>query len=362
MAKKKTTSRIGSSRTAKTSAGGPSKNRQTKGNKKIAVLEKAKGKVKKTALAKAASKGKGTAKKAAPRKKAALRSVTAKRTGPVAKKAAGRSGKTRPVAKMRVVKSVATRKKAVVKKSAAKPKAKTVVKKKPSAKKTTTAKRPRPKAPAKKKPAVKRPASAKKVAPKKSAAPKRSGVPTKKTPAPSVKAKAAAKTAPVKSAPKAKNAPTDERPVAAPAQMSGTDRPSAPPRMSKAALKQRYQMEFYLNATPGSLYDLISSPSGFSEWFCDDVDVSGEMFTFKWGEESEAAECLSRKFGELVRFRWMDEAEEDPGAYFELRIRIDPMTNETCLVVTDHAWPQDLEEAKALWDSQIHTLTRVLGA
>lgn len=121
-------------------------------------------------------------------------------------------------------------------------------------------------------------------------------------------------------------------------------------------------MEFYLRATPGSLYDLISSPSGFSEWFCDDVDVSGEVFTFKWGEEEEVAECLSKKFGELIRFRWMDDAEADPGAFFELRIRIDPMTNETCLVVTDHAWPRDLEEGKALWESQIQTLTRVLGA
>ena len=44
------------------------------------------------------------------------------------------------------------------------------------------------------------------------------------------------------------------------------------------------------------------------------------------------------------------------------RIRIDPMTNETCLMVTDHAWPKDVDEAKALWNSQLHTLQRVLGA
>lgn len=119
-------------------------------------------------------------------------------------------------------------------------------------------------------------------------------------------------------------------------------------------------MEFYLNATPGSLYDMLSTPSGLSEWFCEDVDVRGDHFTFRWGNDTQTAQCLSRKFGELMRFQWEDD--EDQGAFFELRIRIDPMTNETCLVVTDHAWPKDMEEAKALWGSQIHTLQRVLGA
>lgn len=119
-------------------------------------------------------------------------------------------------------------------------------------------------------------------------------------------------------------------------------------------------MEFYLRATPASLYDLISTPSGFSEWFCDDLNVRGDEYGFVWNGEVEVAECLSIKGGELIRFHW--KGDEDPGAFFELRIRIDPMTNETCLVVTDHAWPQDLEEARALWGSQVHKLMRVLGA
>lgn len=121
-------------------------------------------------------------------------------------------------------------------------------------------------------------------------------------------------------------------------------------------------MEFYLNATPASLYDLISSPSGFSEWFCDDVNVVDNKYTFKWGEDSETAECLDQDAGSFIRFRWEEDAQEDPGAYFELRIRVDSMTNELCLVVTDHAWPQDMTEEKALWASQVQTLTRVLGA
>ena len=52
----------------------------------------------------------------------------------------------------------------------------------------------------------------------------------------------------------------------------------------------------------------------------------------------------------------------DENAYFEFRIRIDAMTNEVALIVTDHAWPDEVEETKNLWNSQIASLIRVLGA
>ena len=214
------------------------------------------------------------------------------------------------------------------------------------------------KASAKKAPANKSPA-------KKSSAKK---APVKKAPA----RKAPAKKAPVKKAP-VKNAPAKKAPVKkAPAQKAPAKtvpsvaqlpkKEAAPVRPPKSALKQRYQLEFYLNASVASLYEHISTPSGFSKWFCDDVNVIDSMYTFKWGEDTEVAECLNQRSSDYSRLPRAADTDEDPNAYFELRIRIDGMTNETCLVVTDHAWPRDLEEEKALWESQIHTLTRVLGA
>jgi len=41
---------------------------------------------------------------------------------------------------------------------------------------------------------------------------------------------------------------------------------------------------------------------------------------------------------------------------------VDAMTNEVALVVTDHAWPDEVDETRNLWASQIHSLMRVLGA
>ena len=136
--------------------------------------------------------------------------------------------------------------------------------------------------------------------------------------------------------------------------------PAARPRKEKTTLKQRYQMEFMVRSAPNVLYELISTPSGFSEWYCDDVNVKGARYTFIWDGEEETAQLIGQKRGELVRFQWEDD--EDPNAFFELRIRIDAMTNDVALILTDHAWPHELETARALWDSQIHNLLRVIGA
>ena len=298
------------------------------------------------------------------------------------------ANKAKPVAKKKSLPAKASAGKG--KKTAAKPaKGKPAVrpsamKKKAPAAKTGSKSKAKP--PAKK--AL--PAKSKSVKSKKVAAPVKSGMS-----APSKKGALVAKGKPVQPAPKAKVAvapakPTASAKVASPAAkpmaptvvkaegkkaatgvtakakepvvavMTGLEPLGAPARAAKRAMKERYVMEFYMNATPGSLYDLLCSPSGLSEWFCDDADVRGDQFTFRWGNDSQVAQCLSRKFGELMRFQW--ENDEDPGSYFELRIRIDPMTNETCLVVTDHAWPKELEDGKALWESQIHTLQRMLGA
>jgi hypothetical protein len=142
--------------------------------------------------------------------------------------------------------------------------------------------------------------------------------------------------------------------------MTGVDPLSGPARLTKRAAKERFVLEHYMRTSINALYDMISTPSGFSEWFCDDVNVRGDEFTFVWGNDVQQALCIGRKHGELMRFHFEDD--DDAGAYFELRIRVDPMTNDVALVVTDHAWPKDLPEAKALWESQVANLARVLGA
>jgi hypothetical protein len=131
-------------------------------------------------------------------------------------------------------------------------------------------------------------------------------------------------------------------------------------RNERRPQKERVMMEFLVHSAPNVLFELISTPSGFSEWYCDDVNVRGDQFTFIWGGEQEATTLVGRKAPEVTRFHRNDD--DDPASFFEFRIRIDDMTGEVALIVTDHAWPADVEATRNLWASQIANLVRVLGA
>lgn len=148
--------------------------------------------------------------------------------------------------------------------------------------------------------------------------------------------------------------------VTAPRPMPRQAPPPPLPVVMKKALKEKVVIEFMVNSSPAVLYEMISSPSGFAEWYCTDVNVRGDQYTFIWPDEQESTTLIGRKIGEVIRFHRNDD--DDEGSYFEFRVRIDAMTNEVALIVTDHAWPAEVEETRNLWNSQIHSLLRVLGA
>ena len=126
--------------------------------------------------------------------------------------------------------------------------------------------------------------------------------------------------------------------------------------------KVKYELEFQLNSSPQLLYQYISTPSGLSEWFADNVNSRGEFFTFIWDGSEEKARLTARKSDERVNFRWIDEDNKDTDYFFELRILEDEITKDVSLMVTDFAFEEDFEEVKLLWESQISDLKHVIGS
>lgn len=126
--------------------------------------------------------------------------------------------------------------------------------------------------------------------------------------------------------------------------------------------KIRYELEFPLTSSPQLLYQYISTPSGLSEWFANNVNSRGEFFTFIWDDSEEKARLSSKKSGEKVKFRWIDEDNKDTDFYFELRILEDEITKDVSLLITDYAREDDLEEARLLWENQISDLKHVIGS
>lgn len=127
--------------------------------------------------------------------------------------------------------------------------------------------------------------------------------------------------------------------------------------------KTKFEIEFPIHASPQLLYQYISTPSGLSEWFADNVNSRGELFTFIWDDSEERAKLLTKKNGERVKFKWLDNGDdEDSNYFFEIRIQVDEITKDVSLMVTDFSEDDEVEEAKMLWDNQISDLKQVLGS
>lgn len=124
--------------------------------------------------------------------------------------------------------------------------------------------------------------------------------------------------------------------------------------------KIKYEMEFPMQVSPSLLYTYISTPSGMSEWYADNVNSRGEFFTFIWEGSEEKAKLLSKKSGERIKFRWMED--EGTDYFFELRIQVDGVTKDVALMVTDYAEDDEVEEGKLLWESMIGELKQILGS
>tara|TARA_B100000683_G_scaffold73624_1_gene72333 strand:+ start:28604 stop:28975 length:372 start_codon:yes stop_codon:yes gene_type:complete len=122
----------------------------------------------------------------------------------------------------------------------------------------------------------------------------------------------------------------------------------------------KYELEYPIHSSINILFDRLSTLSGLSEWFADDVNVNREgIYTFTWEGSEQQATLVSKKKNNHVRFKWLGSDEE----YFEFLIQVDELTNDISLIVTDFADDEeDKEDAVQLWDLQIDNLKKIIGS
>ena len=123
--------------------------------------------------------------------------------------------------------------------------------------------------------------------------------------------------------------------------------------------KIKYELEFPIQASPNMLYQYITSASSLSEWFADDVNSRGKVFSFFWDGVEEKAELVTSRNNHFVKFKWL---EHEDDSYFEIRIVVDELTKDVSLIITDFSDEDEVEESKMLWESQIADLKQVIGS
>ena len=124
--------------------------------------------------------------------------------------------------------------------------------------------------------------------------------------------------------------------------------------------KKKFEVEFPIKSSPGILYSYLSSPSGLSEWFADNVNIKNKkMYTFIWEGSEQTAELVKNTPQKSIRFSWVDEPEEE---FFEFEISQDELTGDVALVITDFADESEIDESIQLWEAQVQTLKTAIGS
>jgi uncharacterized protein YndB with AHSA1/START domain len=125
-------------------------------------------------------------------------------------------------------------------------------------------------------------------------------------------------------------------------------------------MKKKITLEYTINSSSKVLFPRLSTPGGLSEWFADDVNIKGNIFSFYWDKSEQKAEIVQKKENKYIRFHWV-EAEEPEALWFEFRINTDELTGDTALIITDFTTDEDRDSTIELWNSQIAKLKHVIG-
>jgi len=121
----------------------------------------------------------------------------------------------------------------------------------------------------------------------------------------------------------------------------------------------KINLEFIFRASPTILYKFLTAPDCLIRWFCDEVDINDKTFTYTWSGADELADLLEDIEEERLKFKWHDA--EDAEEYLEFRMTKSPITNTSILEITDFCDEDEVEDTKALWESQMKTLQNVTG-
>lgn len=121
----------------------------------------------------------------------------------------------------------------------------------------------------------------------------------------------------------------------------------------------RLDLEYIFKASPAILYTFITTPACLVRWYCEEVDIQNDVFSFYWSGSRERAVMIDDIEEERVRFQW--EYAENDDEYLEFRMYKSDVTNETVMEITDFCDEDEKDEVKDIWDNLMNELRKECG-
>lgn len=129
-------------------------------------------------------------------------------------------------------------------------------------------------------------------------------------------------------------------------------------------VKNKFVADYQINTSRKILFPYLSTASGLSEWFADDVTINEDKaFIFHYDGEDHHARITAQRINTHVKFEFFDPNNPDEGdhAYIEFKLEENELTQTLFLKVIDYSDSYDDEELESIWESLIHNLKEIIG-
>lgn len=125
---------------------------------------------------------------------------------------------------------------------------------------------------------------------------------------------------------------------------------------------KKFTADFEINASKKMLYPYISTASGLSQWFADDVNINEDKeYNFIYDDEDHPARMVAHRVNQYVKFEFYEEGEEDDKSYVEIHLDENEITQSMYVQVVDYSEYDDDQEQYELWEELINNLKEIVG-
>ena len=127
----------------------------------------------------------------------------------------------------------------------------------------------------------------------------------------------------------------------------------------------KFVADYQINTSRRTIYPYLSTASGLSQWFADDVTINEDkVYNFIYDGEDHFAKAVVMRNNHNVKFEFFEPGSQDEDkekAYIEFRLDENELTQTFFLRVTDYSDVYDEEEQMSIWEGLIGTLREIIG-
>ncbi|MFY0654891.1 MAG: ATPase [Cyclobacteriaceae bacterium] len=126
--------------------------------------------------------------------------------------------------------------------------------------------------------------------------------------------------------------------------------------------KFEYTGEFEFKASKKMLYPYLSTASGLSQWFADDVNIDEDkILTIIWDGDENKAKMVAHRTNSHVKIEFIPGDEDEDPNFVEFKLEMNELTQAVFIRVTDYSEMDDQAELGELWENLMHNLKEIVG-